>query len=84
MIIFESFILFLVIVPVLSTHKTLAAPNVSIIDLFLIMSPFLESLRELKAKKITSTIGSSSGTSAIAKVTELRRGLTKSPVEKYP
>ena len=61
-------IIFLVMVPVLSTQSTVAEPKVSTAAILLINVFFFANLKAPKDRKTVKTTGNSSGIIAIAKV----------------
>jgi len=65
-------ILFCVNVPVLSTHKTVADPRVSIAGIFLVRTSFFDILHAPRAMNIVKTTGNSSGNTAMASVNPAR------------
>ena len=72
--------LFCVMVPVLSLHKTVAEPKVSIAEGFLVNTFCWDNLQAPIARKIVRTTGNSSGRMAMADARPDNKEAMKSPL----
>ena len=71
---------FSVIVPVLSTHRTVICPSISIAGLLLTITPALAIRQAPSPRKIVKTIGNSSGRRAIAAAIPASEPTSQSPL----